>query len=185
MSYGAFYSTQPSTRTYVDTSQPLNGLGADTSDLLAIYDGVAGLGAAPSTCGCTGTRGRLAGFGNEILPSDDGTPVAASVNYMTAVTALVVAGSVAVLGYYLLGGSKGGSAMRANGRKRKRRATMRRNGSKVPAYLLQKKGRTGPRQAHAAAHYLAETRWHGAPKKVRHWSGKHLAHHRFHTNARA
>lgn len=117
----AFYATQPSTRTYVDTSQPLSGFGDD--GLLAIYDGVAGLGASPSSCGCSGRRGRLAGLGDEILPPDDGLPVAASVNYMTAVTALLAAGTVVALGYFLLSPK----AMRANGRKRKRRVALRRN----------------------------------------------------------
>lgn len=123
----AFYATQPSTRTYVDTSQPLSGFGDD--GLLAIYDGVAGLGASPSSCGCSGRRGRLAGLGDEILPPDDGLPVAASVNYMTAVTALLAAGTVVALGYFLLSPK----AMRANGRKRKRRVALRRNAAKKRA----------------------------------------------------
>ena len=364
MSYGAYFATQPSTRTYIDTSQPLNGFGAaeggdPNGDMLAIYDGVAGFGAAPSPgCGCSGARGRLAGyggFGDEVMPdgTTTGTPptvgVTQGTNIQTALIALLVVGSVAAVGYYLLGGAKGGSPMRANGRKgarsgfrgrvhdsklpwmgshadrwhlarggtprayswedgpdvcylsgkgntsiaqvekdggrwvayvkspggvevvgsrktcaqakrlietrlasavkmvrngkrvgtrsmptrrkgavyvstycnfahdlktgrprrhqcivippaalraerdgdsdraneimQARRYGMRRNGA--PAYLLSKHGKTTKRQAHAAAHYLAEARWHGAPKRVKHWSGKHLAHKRFNTNGRA
>lgn len=189
MSYGAYFATQPSQRTYIDTSQPLNGFGAtegDSGGLLSIYDGVAGFGAAPG-CGCAGTRGSLRGFGNEVLP--DGTTggggltvgVTQGTNIQTALIALLVVSSVAVAGYMLLGGGK---TMRANGRKRRMRKNgrrkMRRNGA--PKYLLTKRGKTTQRQAKAAGHYLAETRWHGGPKRVARWSGKHLAHKRFNTN---
>jgi hypothetical protein len=270
MSYGAYFATQPSTRTYIDTSQPLNGYGGFGADdgLLAIYDGVAGVGAAPSPgCGCAGTRGRLSGFGNEVLP--DGTTgggglsvgVTQGTNIQTALVALLVVSSVAIAGYMLLGGSK---TMRANGRKRRMRKNGRRkmranggatfvkdyeghwacldgshkeigwvneengmfwvtdpwnnyghraslaaakqlllkelgytaqakamtangrlNRNGAPAYLLTKKGKTTKRQAKAAGHYLAETRWHGGPKRVARWSGKHLAHKRFNTNGAA
>lgn len=259
MSYGAYFATQPSTRTYVDTSQPLNGYGgfgaAEGSDsLLAIYDGVAGLGSAPGGCGCAGTRGTLSGlrgFGNEVLP--DGSippiePIASSLNLKTAFVALLVVGSFVAVGAFLLGpkpmranGKRRGRKMRANGRRvgtrsmptrrkgaayvstycnfahdlktgrprrhecivippaalraerdgdfdrankimQDRRYGLRRNGA--PAYLLSKHGKTTKRQAHAAAHYLAEARWHGGPKRTAHWSGKHLAHKRFNTNGK-
>lgn len=147
MSYGAYFATQPSTRTYVDTSQPLNGYGgfgaAEGSDsLLAIYDGVAGLGSAPGGCGCAGTRGTLSGlrgFGNEVPP--DGSippiePIASSLNLKTAFVALLVVGSIVAVGAFLLGPKP----MRANGRKRR----MKRNsafGTKTARRLG--KGRKG------------------------------------------
>jgi hypothetical protein len=288
MSYGAYFATEPSTRTYVDTSQGLMG-----DDLLAIYDGVAGvsgLGASPG-CGCSGKRGSLRGFGNEVLPDGGSTEalpgVTQGTNLQTALVALLAVASVVAIGVAIFGSKP----MRANGRRRRAKRTMRRNGrakpvrkatlvrkkrlpsaglsrltwkdhstgsdlfmgllsrgraqvvgdvrrvgrtymgrtlvgrqgsaypraslsaakaavtehiramlrhertgvpivglrrngAEVPAYLLKKKGRTTKRQSHAAAHYLAETRWGGnRKKKVAKWSGKHLAHYRFHTNA--
>lgn len=268
MSYGAYFATEPSTRTYVDTSQGLMG-----DDLLAIYDGVAGLGQAPG-CGCAGKRGSLRGFGNEVLPDGGSTEalpgVTQGTNVQTALVALLAVASVVAIGVAIFGSKP----MRANGRRRPKRRmrrngsptkkrtaraakrgasyvwrdtpafsylrstnkkkhvlatlvdagsgwgieiddginevalprrsatraaakarveqmleashrrSLRRNGAEVPAYLLKKKGPTTKRQSHAAAHYLAETRWGGnRKKKVAKWSGKHLAHYRFRTNA--
>ncbi len=116
--FGSYYGTNPAqtNRMYVDTSQSLMGLGDD--GMLTIYEGV---GAAPSAlakpggCGCNaGLRGKLAGFGNEVFP-DAIPPLESTLNLRTGLTALLVAGTIAAVGFFLF---SGGSSMRANGKKK-------------------------------------------------------------------
>ncbi len=132
MSLSAYYGTGPSKHTYVDTSQPLSGLGAsEGGNVIDIYEGVGGIPSRPTFngvggCGCRGTRGKLAGFGNEVLP-DDGSVVSPPIDnttgpkVQTVVVGLLVLGSLIAVGAAMTGSGKGasGKAIRANGRRKR------------------------------------------------------------------
>jgi len=126
MAYGAYYGTSPAKHTYVDTSQPLSGLG---SSELTIYEGVGGIPSRPTFngvggCGCKGTRGKLAGFGNEVLPDGTTGPIPPLDNttgpkVQTLVVGLLVLGSLVAVGAAMTDkGSGKGKKMRANRRRR-------------------------------------------------------------------